>query len=237
MIRRRNSTIEFTNINNQDVVIKKYHDTYNVEQEYHKIKNLSKFLNYSSTFRSVNVIEILEDKLILESLSGNCYGELSSIQINNLMNYTDEFIDLFLNCNKSDYSFDSDLSNLFFSQSNSQFIFIDPIQEDLKINNLSFIVFSLSILKSIGKSKNIFLYAKKITFFKALLRKYVANGNLDSRKLKISFYKYINVVIHWNIKKTDKKKLFLRLFRIMVLVPIWQMVKLFIKNLNLNEKN
>ena len=146
-------------------------------------------------------------------------------------------INLFLKCNSLGFSFDSDLSNIFYSCSNSEFIFIDPVQEDLKINHLSFVVFALSIIKSIGKSKNILLLGKKINCFNDYFRQYLMTGNIDPSDLKQSFFKYIDVVIQWNIGAPDKNNLLIRLIRRFVLIPIWKLIKLYIKNLDNNERN
>ena len=127
--------------------------------------------------------------------------------------------------------------NFFKTYSNSEFIFIDPIQEDLKIDHLSFVVFALSIIKSIGKSKNIFLLGKKIICFNDYFRQYSTIGNIDVSDVKQSFYKYIDVVIQWNIGAPDENKLLIRLLRRFVLIPIWRLIKLYIKNLNTYERN
>ena len=237
MIIRRNSTIEFVRIKNKDAVIKKYHATYDIQEEFKKILDLSKILDYSSRFRCVEVIKVHDNELVLEKIDGYCLGSLNNSQITSLIRHNKEVINLFLMCNSLGFSFDSDLSNLFYSYSNSEFIFIDPVQEDLKIDHLSFVVFALSIIKSIGKSKNIFLTGKKITCFNDYFRQYSTIGNIDAFDLKQSFYKYIDVVIQWNIGAPDENKLAIRLLRRFVLIPIWKLIKFYIKNLNTYERN
>jgi len=237
MIIRRNSTIEFIRINNKDAVIKKYHATYGIQEEFQKILELSHILNYSSRFRCVEVIKVHGDELILEKIDGYSLGSLNNFQITSLIMYKEEIINLFLRCNSLGFSFDSDLSNLFYSYSNSEFIFIDPVQEDLKIEHLSFVVFALSIIKSIGKSMNIFLLVKKIICFNDYLKQYSTIGNVDASDVKQSFCKYIDVVIEWNIGSPDKNKLVTKLVRRFVLIPIWRLIKLYIKNLNIYERN
>jgi len=237
MIIRRNSTIEFVRIKNKDAVIKKYHATYDIQEEFQKILELSKILDYSSRFRCVEIIKAHGDELILEKIDGYCLESLNNSQITSLIRHNKEVINLFLMCNSLGFSFDSDLSNLFYSYSNSEFIFIDPVQEDLKIDHLSFVVFALSIIKSIGKSKNIFLLGKKIICFNDYFRQYSTIGNIDASDVKQSFYKYIDVVIQWNIGAPDENKLLIRLLRRFVLIPIWRLIKLYIKNLNTYERN
>jgi len=231
MIIRRNSTIEFVRIENKDAVIKKYHSTYGIQEEFQKILELSQILDYSSRFRCVNVIKVHGDELILEKIDGYCLGSLNNSQISSLIRHNKEVINLFLRCNSLGFSFDSDLSNLFYSYSNSEFIFIDPVQEDLKIDHLSFVVFALSIIKSIGKSKNIFLLGKKIICFNDYFRQYCTVGNIDASDVKQSFCKYIDAVIQWNIEAPEKNKLLIRLLRRFALIPIWGLIKLYIKKL------
>ena len=237
MITRRNSTIKFIRVKNKDVVLKKYHATYDINEESQKILELSKILDYSSRFRCVEVIKAHGDELILEKIDGYCFGSLNNSQITSLIRHNKEVINLFLRCNSLDFAFDSDLSNLFYSYSNSEFIFIDPIQEDLKIDHLSFVVFALSIIKSIGKSKNIFILGKKIICFNDYFRRYSTIGNIDASDLKQSFCKYIDVIIQWNIGSPVENKFGIKLLRRFVLIPIWRLIKLYIKNLNTYERN
>ena len=237
MIIRRNSIIKFVRIKNKDVVSKKYHATYDIDEEYQKILQLSKIIDYSSRFRCVEVIKVSGDELILEKIDGCCFGSLNNSQINILVKYKYEIINLFFKCNSLSFSFDSDLSNLFYSYSKSEFIFIDPVQEDLKIDHLSFVVFSLSIIKSIGKSKNIFLLFKKIICFNDYFSQYSNIENIDPSNVKQSFYKYIDVIIQWNIGAPNENKLVIKLLRRFVLIPIWRLIKLYIKNLNTYERN
>ena len=56
MIIRRNSTIQFVRFKNKRAVIKKYHATYGVQEEFQKIKDLSQILDYSSRFRCVKYL-------------------------------------------------------------------------------------------------------------------------------------------------------------------------------------
>lgn len=237
MIIRRNSTIQFIRINKKEAVLKKYHATYGIQEEFQKIQELSEILNYSERFRCVEVIKAQGDELILEKINGFCLGSLGKFQIEALTIYKEEIIELFLRCNKLDFSFDSDLSNLFFSSSDSQFIFIDPVQEDLKIDHLSFVVFTLSIVKSIGKSKNILLVRKKIICFNEYFMQYSNMGNIEVSDLKQSFLRYIDVIIQWNIGGSVENNLGVKLLRRFILIPIWRLIKSYIKNLNIHERN
>lgn len=237
MITRRNSTIEFVRIENKDAVLKKYHATYNIQKEFQKILELSRILDYSSRFRCVEVIKVHGDELILEKIDGYSFESLNNFQITCLIKHNKEIISLFLMCDSLGFSFDSDLSNLFYSNLISEFIFIDPVQEDLEIDHLSFVVFALGIIKSLGKSKNIFQLGKKIYCFNNFFRQYSITGNIDPSVLKQSFYKYIDVIIQWNILAPSKNKSGIKFLRLFILIPIWKLIKLYIKKLKIYERS
>lgn len=181
-------------------MVKYYHKTYDIKDEYDKISELSSILRNFPDFRCVKILGKTDSSLILECVAEPDLSCLNKSQLQLLKADGDNFIKLFSHCHKNEFSFDSDLSNIFYSESESKYIFIDPTQESLDIDHLSFIVFSLSIIKSIGKGRSLNDFNNKLNFFRTLNKSYTELNDLTSNDILISYNSYISVVNKWNLE-------------------------------------
>lgn len=222
---RRNSSIEIIRSTQGSTVVKKYHDTYVIDDEIDKLGLLSSFFKFSDKFRCVKVLSSNNSRLELEYIDGVDFGKLNNNQLNLIRTNISEFNALFLQCHMDDFSFDSDLSNIFYSRKEEKFIFIDPVQVNLELPHLAFVVFTLSILKSLGKSSRFYLMPKKLRLFNVLLREYANMIEVDRSALRNSYNGYIQNVIKWNGERTISTTFGSCLVRKFLLIPVWKIVQ------------
>lgn len=226
-LKRRNSTIEFQNESGINTVVKYYHKTYDIKDEFDKLSELSDILGKFPDFRCVKIFGKTDSSLILEYIDESDLSYLDKSQLELLKAHSDKFIKLFSHCHKNGFSFDSDLSNIFYSESESKYIIIDPTQANLGIEHLSFIVFSLSILKSIGKARFLGDIKNKLNFFRSFIKSYTELNGLTNNDILISYSSYISVVKGWNIEMESGTGFF-ELLRRKILRLIWTLVLKYI---------
>jgi len=229
MISRRDSTISYCVSGGRNVVVKTYHSRYSVEEEEDKLAQLQIILGQTPLFRCVEVVKITSDSLMLEWIEGSSMECLKKEQLIVLLKYRGEIIELLTKCYQEKFSFDSDLSNIIYHKKRGELVFIDPVQKDMGIDHSAFIVFSLSILKSLGKSRNPFLVIQKIRCFVQYFRLYTRKKEIDSQQVKEGFCSYIDIVIGWNKEFSETEGFLLRRVRQFCLVPTWRFLKVFFK--------
>lgn len=223
-----NSFVKIESKNGKRVAVKYYQrkSKYSAQQESRAYKELQAITSNVVGVRSANVLEVeeKENTLTLEYISGLTLqenikkGNIACLELN-----TETLISLFISARNREFCFDSDPSNMMFDDLG--IVLIDPVCEELKIKDYSFIVFMWGLIKILLRNGKVWRIKKVIKIWNRYLKEYCRKTNTSIASIYKQMVKYIDLVIAWNKKKNDVENIFVYYFRIIIVIPIYIVIR------------
>jgi serine/threonine protein kinase len=224
-----NATIEFVDIEGKRSVLKRYRTKakYSALQEGEAYEKLTTILNKEKVARIAEVFKVNEsdNTLLLEFIPGlNLHERIYAGHEDDLETFREALISIFSHARKKNISFDSDPSNILFDDKG--IVIIDPICTELPIRDYSFIVFMWGLIKITIRNRRFWRAYKVISYWKKYYKTYCHCTNSSYDALNHQMVEYIGLVIKWNREQNAVEGTFLRLFRRVVVIPIYMVISL-----------
>lgn len=232
-----NATIELKyDENGRLYIYKKYHTKYTSAEEFLAYQQLKKCLpNKNLGIRAAEVYEVndLDNSLNIEYIDyKNLHEILFSGNENILIKIQEKLLNLFDEARRQGISFDSDPSNLLCDKDGNDVVVIDPVCANLKLNDYAAVVFIWGLIKLSLRNPRVFQSFRILKNCFDYYRKYIDKTDADFRSLNRQIGEYIGLSISWNIEKNSVEFFTTRIFRIVIVVPLYSVVRLlFISNL------
>lgn len=241
-----NATIELkSDEDGRQYIHKKYHAKYTSAEELYAYQQLNKCLsNKNSGIRAAQVYDVndLDNSLNIEFVNyKNLHEILFSGNVNVLITIQDKLLNLFDEARRQHIRFDSDPSNMLCDEIGVNIVLVDPICVNLKLDDFTAVVFIWGLIKLSLRNPRVWQTYKILKICFDYYRKYIAQTGICYKTFNRQIGIYIGVAISWNLEKNAVEGFITRLFRLVMVVPLYSVVRVVFKyNLirpSLNEKS
>ena len=227
MIRkRRNSSIEYRELNGRDVVIKKYQSAYNVSHEVDKLRRLKSLLSFQGDIRVIEVIHSNSDSIIMERVIHGDLRFLSGGKLDVLTTKLSILVEVLNKFESSGFHCDLDVSNILVDLNTGKLVIIDPLHYENELPHFSAVVLIIGLFKSMLLSPK-WIYSL-FTFQSKILKDYISNDREKCLELTKSIMFFLDKKIEWN-KELVSKKYIERWLRVMLMIPMLYLLKFHMK--------
>lgn len=212
-------------------VYKKYHAKYTSREEFLAYQRLGKcLLRSDSGVRAAEIYEVndLDNSLNIEFINHQTLHEMlftGKVYILELIQ--EKLLDIFHEAKRQNVNFDSDPSNLFCDESGSEIVIIDPVGPNLSLNDYAMVVFVWGLIKLSLRNPRLWQSYRVLIYCFDYYCRYMDKTRTDYKSFNRQMSEYIGVVIGWNKEKNLVEGIFTRIFRRIVVVPLYSIVKLF----------
>lgn len=226
-----NAQISFETIDRHCVVVKTYRSgaRFNALQEYQAYLKLIEFLQEIDGVRVAKIIKFSpsQNQLTIEKINVPTLQEdLKRGNVSSLRKCRNRLMSVFLQASLKELKFDSDPTNIFFD--GNDIVIIDPICQDIDIDDYTFVVFVWGIIKIIVRSWKLWNAPKLIAEVKRLVQCYSKKINRPNDDIIHQIIKYIDIVIEWNRERNQVEGILMYFFRKIVVVPIYRVIQLIL---------
>lgn len=216
-------------------IYKKYYATYTSEQEFTAYENVSKCINQPRSgirMATVYEVDVADNSLNIEFINyRNLHEIVVSGNVEILLIVKDRLLQLFSDARKKGVEFDSDPSNILCDEEGIDIVLIDPICTDLNLRDFSAVVFIWGLIKLSLRNPRVWKSIQVLRICGGFYDAYLLQSGVNFKDLNAQIGAYIGRAILWNTSRNRVEGVSVRLFRLVVVVPIYSLVRLlFVTN-------
>lgn len=216
-------------------VYKKYYATYTSEQEFTAYKNVSRCIAQPGSgirMAAVYEVNIADNSLNIEFINyRNLHEIVVSGNVEILLVIKDRLLGLFSDARTKGIDFDSDPSNILCDEEGIDIVLIDPICTDLNLSDFSAVVFIWGLIKLSLRNPRVWKSIQVLKICGGFYDAYLLQSDVNFKDLNAQIGAYIGRAISWNSRGNRVEGFSVRLFRLVVVVPIYSLIRLlFVTN-------
>ena len=230
---RRNSTVELWN--RKGLVRKHYHSNYCVAEEARALSKLVQLTDAMPGLGTPQVLRVLPDEntIELEFIEGRLLADVIRQSGPSVLSPFRSRLILFLSeAYREDYACDLDPSNIIISDNTNNLVIVDPICTRFESKNFTACVFLFGLIKTFIISFRYWEYLSFAQEWQALANGYLSSTEQTKAKLYADIGDYIDLVISWNSAETRAEGRVKKIFRSVVIIPVWYAIRLLFKRLS-----
>ena len=223
---RRNSSLFIKDRSGQLSVVKSYHNKYSIQDELACYEFLPPLVDSipSLELPLLYDVDVAKGELHIEFVDG---ATLQSMLIHSGVgsfkpNWLQVVVSLCAGSFHKNFALDADPSNFIYDESARRLVFIDPVMEVEGVEHVSISVFLWGLVKYRVRFFYRFPeYPCFASFWHQVMRRYCDLLGCTPASVYNSLACYVDNVIRWNLRESRAESIFKRLFRLIMVVPLW----------------